>query len=441
MIRGRSAAAVAQSVEDAVHGGQLAPGASLPTVRQLARTLAISPATVAAAYRLLRARGLVLGAGRAGTRVAPRPPSPAAGRAAPMPAGLIDLSSGNPDPALLPPLDSGLRAVHAAPHLYGATPALPVLMRFLAADLEADGIAGALTLASGSLDAMERVLREHLRPGDVVAVEDPTLPSILDLLAVSGYRRAPIAVDEEGPRPEAMDAALRSASAVIVTTRAHNPTGAALVHDRVKELRRVLRKRPRVLLIENDPGGPIAGLPCVPLTGTDLKVGPSTAPWAFIRPTSKFLGPDLRLAVVAGDARTIARVEGRYALGARWVSTILQQLVLALWSDPGNARLIARAADLYAQRRGALVRALAAHGIVARGRSGFNVWVPVRHESAVVAHLAEAGWGVAAGERFRLEADPGIRITTSSLLPADADRLAADLAALAPMGYSRAAAC
>ena len=131
-----------------------------------------------------------------------------------------------------------------------------------------------------------------------------------------------------------------------------------------------------------------------------------TKHWVVIRSTSKFLGPDLRVAAVAGDELTIARVEGRQALGARWVSTILQQLVLALWADPSSGRLLARAADIYAQRRAALLSALAAGGITAYGRSGFNVWIPVRQEAAVVNALAERGWGVMAGERFRLRSAP-----------------------------------
>jgi DNA-binding transcriptional MocR family regulator len=151
--------------------------------------------------------------------------------------------------------------------------------------------------------------------------------------------------------------------------------------------------------------------------------------WVSIKSTSKFLGPDLRVAVVAGDATTIARVERRQALGVRWVSHLLQRLTLTLWSDPSSGRRFARAADVYAQRRQALIDALAAHNITAYARSGLNVWIPVREETATVQALAECGWGVAAGERFRLRSVPAIRVTTSALVPAEAQRFAADFAA------------
>ena len=43
--------------------------------------------------------------------------------------------------------------------------------------------------------------------------------------------------------------------------------------------------------------------------------------------------------------------------------------------------------------------------------------------------LAERGWAVGAGERFRYRTAPGIRVTTAALQPAEAGRLADDIAA------------
>jgi DNA-binding transcriptional regulator YhcF (GntR family) len=52
--------------------GDLAVGSRLPTVRQLARDLELSPTTVAHAYRELERDGFVRTAGRRGTFVADR---------------------------------------------------------------------------------------------------------------------------------------------------------------------------------------------------------------------------------------------------------------------------------------------------------------------------------------------------------------------------------
>jgi DNA-binding transcriptional MocR family regulator len=426
-IRGATAAEIAHSIEQQA---QPSPGEQpseqpLPTIRELASALRVSPVTVAAAYRLLRTRGLAIGHGRRGTRLRPQSsPQPPALRSARVPDGVVDLSSGNPDPQLLPSIDAVLRGLHHDQHLYGEPAELRSLIAFATAEFDADGIpSAAVTVTSGALDAVERVLREHARPGDRVLVEDPTLPGFLDLLASLGLVPQPCAMDDEGLEPEAFDGALTPpVKAVILTPRAQNPTGAAMSARRASDLSRLLRRRSQVMLIEVDPVGPVSGATAVTLTD------PALERWVSVKSLSKFLGPDLRVAVMAGDALTIARVERRQALGVRWVSHLLQRLTLALWSDPSTGRRLARAADLYSQRRASLIEALASHGIAAQGRSGFNVWIPVRAETATVQALVGRGWGVAPGERFRVRSAPAIRVTTSALAPDDARRFAADFA-------------
>jgi DNA-binding transcriptional MocR family regulator len=341
-----------------------------------------------------------------------------------VPAGTVDLATGNPDPALLAALGPAIQLIESEHGLYGGQFDHPGLTTFASAEFEADGVSSqSVAVLSGAMDAIERVLREHLRPGDRVAVEDPSFPGIIDLIAASGYAAVPFAMDDEGPLPDAVASALgRDCDAIILTPRAQNPTGAALGAERADALRLVLRDFPRVVLVENDCAGPVSGSAMHTLTN------PTHEKWAVVRSVSKFLGPDLRVAVMAGDALTVARVRSRQALGARWVSHILQELALRLWSDPSSGRRLARAGEIYAYRRNAVLAALRARQIQARGRSGFNVWVSVRDEASVVRSMADRGWAVAAGERFRLRAAPAIRVTVSALQPRDADRLAEDLA-------------
>jgi DNA-binding transcriptional MocR family regulator len=150
--------------------------------------------------------------------------------------------------------------------------------------------------------------------------------------------------------------------------------------------------------------------------------------WVTLRSVSKSLGPDLRLAVVAGDEATITRVAGRQALGTGWVSYQLQEMVADLWSDAATARTLAEAARVYAARGAALRSALAAHGITASGRSGFTCWVPVADEDGVASSLAAAGWAVAPGQRFRIAAPPGVRVCFARLAESDAAAFAAEFA-------------
>ncbi|MEU2725738.1 aminotransferase class I/II-fold pyridoxal phosphate-dependent enzyme [Streptomyces smyrnaeus] len=435
-IEGRGAAEIADSVERGVGSGALTPGEPLPPLRELAAELGVNPNTVAAAYRTLRDRGVIETAGRRGSRIRQRPATaPRESVRVEPPAGGVDISTGNPDPALLPPLATAFaasadRAAHA-PVLYGAPDADPGFAALARAALDADGVpAGPLAVTSGSLDAIERVLAAHLRPGDAVAVEDPGWGSLLDLVPALGLRPVPVAVDDDGPLPAELERALgQGARAAVVTDRAQNPTGAAVSQARARELRAVLRDRPGTLLIEDDHGHGIVDLPLHPLAGV-------TRTWALVRSTAKAYGPDLRLAVLTGDPLTVDRVRGRQRLGPGWVSHLLQRAVAHLWE--AGATDPARVAGAYDTRRTALVDALAARGVTARGRSGMNVWVPVRDETGPVARLLQAGWAVAPGARFRLASPPGLRVTVSPLAPGDIDRLADDLAmALRPAQAGR----
>lgn len=391
-------------------------------MRELAVSLGVNPNTVAAAYRTLRERGVIETAGRRGSRIRPKPATTGREKVrVDVPAGVRDLSDGNPDPALLPPLAPTLAAVaeemDREPVLYGDDPVEPELARGARAELDADHVPdGPLAVLSGALDAVERVLTAHLRPGDAVAVEDPGWGRTLDLVPALGLRTTPVGVDDEGPRPEDLRAALRSgARALIVTDRAQNPTGAAVSAPRARALRAVLREYPGTLLVEDDHGHGIVDLPLHPLAGV-------TRHWAFVRSAAKAYGPDLRLAVLTGDPVTVDRVRGRQRLGPGWVSLLLQRAVFRLRADgvvDGPA-----VAAAYRTRRELLIDALAERGVRAHGRSGMNVWVPVPDETGAVARLLHAGWAVSPGARFRLDAPPGIRITVSTLDPAEAGPLA-----------------
>ncbi|KES05955.1 GntR family transcriptional regulator [Streptomyces toyocaensis] len=432
-ISGRRAADIAASIELAVGDGALRPGEVLPPLRELADRLGVNPNTVAAAYRTLRERGVIETAGRRGSRVRPKPATTARELIrVEVPPGVRNLSEGNPDPALLPPLAGAFAAAAAQgdrdPVLYGHAPVEPELARLARAALDADGVPdGPVAVTSGALDAIERVLTAHLRPGDAVAVEDPGWGSLLDLVPALGLRTVPVGVDGEGPFPDDVRQALASgARALVVTDRAQNPTGAALSAARAGDLRSVLAEHPGTLLVEDDHGHHIVDLPLHPLAG-------ATRSWAFVRSEAKAYGPDLRLAVLTGDAVTVDRVRGRQRLGPGWVSRIVQRAVVRLWSE--GAVDPAAVAARYGRRRDALIGALARRGIAAHGPSGMNVWVPVPDETGAVARLLHAGWAVAPGARFRMSAPPGIRVTVSTLTEAEIEPLSeAIAAAIGPAG-------
>ncbi|MGW0579406.1 aminotransferase class I/II-fold pyridoxal phosphate-dependent enzyme [Streptomyces sp. NPDC002920] len=370
----------------------------------------------------MRRRGIVVTRGRGGTVVA-AVPAVASRRPPKVPEGLRDLAGGHPDPELLPALVPPSR-LSPGVRSHRSTPRLPRLEEAVRDWLRPDGVpVEHVTFAHGALDLIGRLLSVELRPGDAVAMEDPGYHHLLDLVTALGLRSVPVAVDDEGVRPDALRAAVRAGvRALVCSPRAQNPYGGCFSVARRDELVGILRDAPELLVVENDHASVVADAPLRTLTSD----GP--ARWVHVRTVSKFLGTDLRWAAAACDATTLARHDGRLLLTSGWVSHLLQETVHGLLTDDGTRALVTRARETYSLRRGALVRELAARGIAAHGVSGMNLWVPVRDESAAVNGLRSCGWWVAAGARFRLASGPGVRISVAELEPPDAARLASDFA-------------
>ncbi|MEW1779505.1 aminotransferase class I/II-fold pyridoxal phosphate-dependent enzyme [Streptomyces sp. NPDC086777] len=417
-IQGRTSREVAASVEEAVREGRVAPGDLLPSVRSLAARLGLSPATVAAAYRDLRGRGVLTGTVGKGTRISPRPPL-VSRVAVPLPEGIRDVSDGNPDPSLLPSLNDVAHALRMPPYRYGDSTMVSGMSELGARVFGEFQLAEEqICLTSGAMDGMERILAAWLRPGDKVVVEDPCYTGVLDLVRAAGLNPVPTLVDDRGLVPGSLrDALAARPAAVILTPRAQNPTGAALDADRADELATVLDSHPDVIVVENDHASSVSGVRYHTLIR-------SRRHWAVLRSVSKTLGPDLRFAFLAGDHTTVSRVEGRQKLGAGWVSHVLQHMVLGMLCAPETEELMARARDTYTRRREQFIGELAHRGVNGRGTSGLNVMIPVPEEAATLRRLQGLGWVLRAGEPHRLATPPFIRATIATLDSEDITALA-----------------
>ncbi len=384
----------------------------------------MSPTTVASALAGLRTRGVVVTRTRSRSYVSWRPPIGGTWHDSEIPQGVRDLASGNPDPSLLPDVTPFLRRLEPPGQLYGGEPVLRELSDLATADLAASKITSeqGIAVVSGALEGMERALQAQLHPGDIVAVEDPGFAGLFDLLRALGLALRPVPIDARGMRAAALSGALdEGAQAVVFNPRGQNPTGASLDATRAAELRQVLDQCPDAMVIEDDHLGPIAGAPFLTLTNDRRR-------WAVVRSIAKSLGPDLRLAILAGDARTMSRVRGRQALGPHWVSHLLQRLVAMLLSDRTVDTGLARAARTYSRRRERLVAALRERGIEVHAQAGITVWIPVPDEAHVVQALLQRGWAVSPGAPYRLQSERAVRVTISALQEDEADDLASAIA-------------
>ncbi|MFT4230024.1 MAG: aminotransferase class I/II-fold pyridoxal phosphate-dependent enzyme [Microbacterium sp.] len=426
-IAGATAAEIAASVRGLRDRGELRGGDVLPPVRTLADRLGVNRNTVVAAYRQLTQAGLVETLGRGGTRIAD--PAPVAQEGYATDSVLRDIGTGNPDPALIPDPSPALAAVMGRPVLYGE-PVIDAGLREWALSWMAADLAPAdfrLTVTSGAVDAVERLLAQALARDDAVALEDPCWLAGIHTVRLGGYRAVPVPVDEHGMTVEGLRAALaQGVRAVVCTPRAQNPTGASLTAERAAALRDVLREHPYVLVIEDDHFSLLSRRPFHSIVDAGHRR------FALVRSVSKFLGPDMCLAVTASDPETAQRLALRLSPGTTWVSHLLQRLAHGLLTDQGAQRRIAAAGAHYAARNASFAERLRSHGLCVADGDGLNVWVELPAPAhAVHTQLMRRGWLARTGDDFYLDAAGSrqLRLTVHELDDDAADALAADLAA------------
>lgn len=432
-IEERSPHGIASGISRLITTGDLAPGDRLPTVRDLARELGVSPATVSHAWQTLAGAGLITSRGRSGSFVRSLPrewmPRRYQGLDSTLEAAL-DLSRGTPDPALLPQLGPVL--AHLEPSAdtasYRQKPDIPELHDLLRATWPAPP--ESITVTNGALDAIDRALATLVRYGDRVVVENPTFPPFLDLLESYGLEAIGVETDADGMLPESFAAALGTAPAIVLLqTRAHNPTGASMTPQRAEELGRILaRSRPaqHTIAIEDDHSGAICSAPDVTLA--------SAVPdrVLHVKSFSKSHGPDLRIGALGGPRALVDRVVARRLLGPGWTSRTIQSILHALLTDPASVAAVASARDAYALRRTALNDELRLVGVELPAGDGINAWLPVAEERAALVHLAAAGIRVAPGGPFQIgDTPPHVRVTVGVVPVESARHVARALAAAA----------
>ena len=269
-IGGTTSREIAASAEAAIRDGRLETGeraADRPRARRGAGT---SPATVNAAYRILRHRGLVSPtavAARAWRRVRRCGSEQPARHDPDASLGAATSRSGSPDPALLPPIGPALAGSTSASSrsslgrrprpardrrglVRGRRRARPERWRSSAAP------------STGSSACCRRICA----PATGSSSRTRRTPSIRDLLLALGLVAVPVPVDDRGLIPDALEAALLSgAEAAIVVPRAQNPLGSAIDPERAASSAQLLEPHPDLLLVEDDHAGVVAGAPFVSL--------------------------------------------------------------------------------------------------------------------------------------------------------------------------------
>ncbi len=419
---------MAKAVGAMVSDGELQAGDALPPIRTVAKHFGISSSTVSAAWTIMRRHGIIHTDRRRGTTIRPFASHgrnrywqvPITGRRLD-----LDLSTGTPDPELLPPLEPILAKVQVDLEVmsYLDPPVLPELEQELVARWPYQP--EALTVLDGANDGLDRVISSVIRLGDVVVVEDPTYPLVLDHLEQAGAEIIGVEVDDEGLSVEGLAAALtRKPQAVVLQTGAHNPTGVALTRRRADELAQLLAPT-EVMVIEDDHVESSDHR-------SDVSLGTSIPDRVYrIQSFSKTYGPDLRIAALAGPEHGIDIIQQQRQMGPGWTSRLIQRILLEMLRSEEVAKIVDSGAAVYAERRQHLADELRQRNIALATGRGLNLWVPVQSEQLSTVALAASGIGVSPGQPFRVQTDaPHIRVTSANVRQ-DFGRIADAIAAAA----------
>lgn len=424
---------VVEQVAALIAAGALPAGTRLPPVRELAATLGLTRLTVHSAYTELQARGLVeshVGRGSFVARQASPAMSPRSEVQAPVPwhtqsvladllrmadqPGLLSFAQAAPAPETYPAraLAQALRAACDEPAAlgYGPIAGEPALREQISRVLLERGVAAApdeILVTAGAQQGIDLTLRALTAPDDVVLVEAPTYPGILEAAARRGQRVVGVPLDAGGIDVTALEAACIAHHPRLLYTvpTYHNPTGVSLAPERREAVLRIARER-RLLVLEDDVYGLLGYTGAAPAA---LKASDAEGRVVYSMSFSKSLAPALRLGVLVASPELLPELAGAKHSGDLVCSPLLQRALATYLRQGRFAAHLHQVRALYQARRDALVSALDSLDIMPSGwewtrpDGGLNVWVTlpdgVNERDFCVAAI-ERGVGVAPGSVF-----------------------------------------
>jgi DNA-binding transcriptional MocR family regulator len=464
------------TISAAIEQGELEPGEKLPPTRELAELAGVNHLTAVRAYKRLRELGLVtahVGRGtfvrEAATAPSTRVPDSISWQRFALPdheesygdrvlsemyrhatsEELIPLSVGYPSARLIPidalrdAIDATLRSEPERALQYSDVQGIPDLAAQIAALAGARGAPedpDDIVITNGAAQGLTLTFRAILRPGDVVACEDPSFPSVMRAIAETGARIEPIPVDDDGLDTDALAAlvARQEIKALALQPRLHNPTGRDLVPERRTQLLEMARRH-GFFVVED---GVYADLR---LEGDEVPSLRSEAPAhvIYIDSFAKTVGGGLRVGWVVASGPVLDRIVSEKRSDDIHSPT-LTQLAVARYLDSGAyPEQSLRARDFYRARLDALTSAVDRHlGSIASyvpPLGGGHLWLHLDadvEERQLVDEAVRQGVAYVPGGAVRIDRrpEPALRLSFGYLEPEELDegvrRLAAAVSAL-----------
>lgn len=298
--------------------------------------------------------------------------------------GMRSLAGGIPAPGSFPMaviaqlLETVMTRYGSAAFQYDATegfgPLRKALSRYLQ-DMQITARPEEILISSGSqgmLDALAKVL---ISPGDGIAVEAPTYLGALQAFAPYGPRYFEIDSDQNGIRPESLDAILsrQAVKLVYLVPTFQNPTGRTLPYARRVAIAEIVQRH-GVLVVEDDPYSPLR------YRGRPVAAIQTLAPEnvVYISTLSKVFAPGLRVGFCLPPAKLqpwLVKVKQ----GVDLQTATFSQALAAEYITGGHLKThLPQILALYAPKQAAMLAALERHFspqmVWTRPEGGMFIW-------------------------------------------------------------------
>lgn len=371
---------IADALERDIRAGVLVPGSRLPTHRELARSLRITPVTVTRAYAEGMRRGLVESTTGRGTFVrggASRRDT-AASAETDLATNIVSVPLPSPSRALLERAGELLTT-----STYASGPGSERHRAAGAAWIGRDTDPARVVVTAGTQHALLLAFAATTRPGDVVFAEALTYHGAKAVAALLGVKLEPLPLDRYGIVPDALERACRGrspAKVLYVVPSLHNPTGLVMPETRRRELAKVALAH-GLTIIEDDVCGFLLD-----------KTPPPLAAFApdrtiFLTGLGKALAPAMRIGYVTAPDALLPRLQSALGATILFASPVLAEIA-ATWIEDGTAAKVVAQKRAEVRLRNRLARRILSR-ISGDARSP-HLWVELPKRWSAAAFVEEA---------------------------------------------------
>ncbi len=427
---GKLYVAIADALAEDVARGRLAPGARLPTHRELAWQLKLSVSTISKAYALAERRHLIEGEVGRGTFVTSRPSDLPRLEPNRVQSDLIDLSFNSL--VVLPShhaaIADAMRKVADSGRVEALVPyhrpwlGMPEHQNAAAKWLSGLGVTAQpedIVIVNGAQQATAAILNALTEPGDTILLEELTDPGIRFLVANRHLTPKGVAIDHHGVIPDAFEAACRSGPvrALFCIPTHHSPTLTVMPLERRKEIAEIA-DRHGVAIIENDVCGALMDKPLPPISTFATEQG------FYVTSLSKIVSAGLRIGfIVAPPGRAKDLLPG--LASTTWMASLFAVEIACRLIEDGVARQLADEQREEFRKRQSFANDILSGFQIASLPTGLHQWLTLpeswRAEGFVSAANAR-GVAVTPAEAFVVGHGPSPQAVRLSLGGATASR-------------------